>query len=99
MLKKVFEGSVNYLQVLDENGNVNAALLPKGLDDNRIVEMYKYMSFTSAVDAKCMSLQRQGRLQHMLHPSERRPLRSAAPWRFARTTSSCRSSGSTAYFS
>ncbi len=62
MLKKVFEGSVDYLQVLDENGSIDAALFPKGLDDNKIIEMYRYLSFTRAVDAKCISLQRQGRL-------------------------------------
>jgi pyruvate dehydrogenase E1 component alpha subunit len=62
LLKKVFEGSVDYLQVLDENGIVDAALFPKGLDDNKIVEMYRSLSFTRAVDAKCVSLQRQGRL-------------------------------------
>ncbi len=62
MLKKVFEGSVDYLQVLDEKGSVDAALFPKGLDDSKIIEMYKFLSFTRAVDAKCISLQRQGRL-------------------------------------
>ena len=61
-MKRVFEGSVDYLQVLDENGSVDAAQFPKGLDDSKIVEMYRFLSFTRAVDAKCVSLQRQGRL-------------------------------------
>jgi pyruvate dehydrogenase E1 component alpha subunit len=61
LLKKVFEGTVNYLQILDESGNVDSALFPKDLDDAKIVEMYKYMSFARALDAKVLSLQRQGR--------------------------------------
>lgn len=61
MLKKVFEGSVDYLQILDEGGNVDSALFPKGLDDAKIVGMYKLMSFARAADAKALSLQRQGR--------------------------------------
>ncbi len=62
MLKKVFEGSVDYLQILDENGNIDAALLPSYLDDAKVVEMYKLMSFARALDAKVLSLQRQGRV-------------------------------------
>ena len=62
VLKKVFEDSIDYLQVLDENGKVDAALFPKDVDDKKILDMYKYLSFTRAVDTKCISLQRQGRL-------------------------------------
>ena len=61
MLKKVFEGSVDNLQILDENGGVDVALLPSYLDDAKIVEMYKLMCFARALDAKVLSLQRQGR--------------------------------------
>ncbi len=61
MQRKAFEGSVDYLQVLDENGNADASLFPKDLDDARIVEMCKYMLFARALDAKSLSLQRQGR--------------------------------------
>jgi pyruvate dehydrogenase E1 component alpha subunit len=61
LLKKVFEGSVDYLQIIDENGKVDSALFPKDLDDSKIVGMYKYMCFARALDAKVLSLQRQGR--------------------------------------
>ena len=61
MLKKVFEGSVDYLQILDENGKVDSAQFPNYLDDAKTVEMYKLMSFARALDAKVLSLQRQGR--------------------------------------
>jgi len=61
LLKKVFEGSVNYLQVLDENGEIDVTLFPTDLQDSQIVDMYKQMSFARALDAKVLSLQRQGR--------------------------------------
>ncbi len=62
MLQKVFDGEIEYLQVLDENGKVDAALFPSDLDDNKIIEMYKYMCLARAFDAKMLSLQRQGRV-------------------------------------
>jgi pyruvate dehydrogenase E1 component alpha subunit len=61
MLRKAFEGSIDYLQVLDENGNVDTTNFPQGLTDAKIVEMYKYMLLARALDAKMLSLQRQGR--------------------------------------
>ncbi len=61
LLKKVFEGSVDYLQVMDEKGMVDAANFPTDLTDAKITEMYKYMLFARALDAKMLSLQRQGR--------------------------------------
>ncbi|MCL5239151.1 MAG: pyruvate dehydrogenase (acetyl-transferring) E1 component subunit alpha [Candidatus Marsarchaeota archaeon] len=57
----MFEGAIDYLQVLDEQGNVDQANFPKDLTDQKIVEMYKYMLFARALDAKMLSLQRQGR--------------------------------------
>jgi pyruvate dehydrogenase E1 component alpha subunit len=62
MLKKTFDGSISYMQILDENSNVDEDLFPKDLDDKTILDMYKYMNLTRAVDAKALSLQRQGRL-------------------------------------
>jgi pyruvate dehydrogenase E1 component alpha subunit len=59
--KKVFDGSIDYIQVMDENGNVDAALFPSDIDDAKIIGMYEWMSFARAVDAKALSLQRQGR--------------------------------------
>lgn len=61
MLKRVFNGSVNYLQIMDENGQIDATLFPTDLQDAQIVLMYKNMSFARAADAKVLSLQRQGR--------------------------------------
>ena len=61
LLNEVFSASVKYLQILDESGNIDQALFPKELDDNKIIEMYKYMNFARAVDAKVLSMQRQGR--------------------------------------
>lgn len=61
MLKEVYQGKVQYLQVLDENGVLDASLFPKDLTDQKIIEMYKWMCFARAMDAKTLSLQRQGR--------------------------------------
>ena len=57
----MFSASVKYLQILDENGKIDQALFPVELDDNKIIEMYRYMNFARAVDAKVLSMQRQGR--------------------------------------
>ncbi len=61
MLKKVYEGSVNYLQIMDENGLIDNSQMPNYIDDSKIIEMYKWMSLTRAADSKMISLQRQGR--------------------------------------
>ena len=61
MLRKAYEGSVDYLQVLDEAGNVDESNFPKDLTDAKITEMYKFMLYARALDAKMLSLQRQGR--------------------------------------
>ncbi|MGC8651702.1 MAG: pyruvate dehydrogenase (acetyl-transferring) E1 component subunit alpha [Candidatus Micrarchaeia archaeon] len=61
MMKQVFSGSVSYMQILDENGNIDQSLVPSDVDDQKLVEMYKSMSFARALDAKVLSLQRQGR--------------------------------------
>lgn len=60
MLKRVFDGSVNYIQVMDELGEVDTTLLPADLTDQKIIEMYKYMCYARALDSKLLSLQRQG---------------------------------------
>lgn len=62
MRTTVFNASVEHIQVMDEAGAIDASLMPAGVDDNKILDMYKFMSFTRALDAKCISLQRQGRL-------------------------------------
>ena len=59
--KEVFSGSIKYYQVMDENGNIDSALLPEYVDDSKILEMLKYMVLARELDAKALSLQRQGR--------------------------------------
>ncbi len=63
MLSKAWDGSVNYCQMMDEQGNIDPLIFPKDLDDKKIIEMYRWMTLTRAADAKALSLQRQGRLQ------------------------------------
>ncbi len=61
MRKEVFSSSISYMQIIDQNGNADMDLFPKDLSDDKIVEMYKNMLFARALDAKVLSLQRQGR--------------------------------------
>lgn len=61
MIKEAFEGKVEYLQIMDENGVIDDSLRPQEVDDNKIIEMYKNMLFAREYDAKQLSLQRQGR--------------------------------------
>ena len=61
LIKDVFDGKVQYFQVMDENGNIDQQLFPKELNDQKLLEMLKLMIFTRNVDAKEVSLQRQGR--------------------------------------
>ena len=61
MFQTIFEGSIKYLQILDENANLDTELMPKTLNDYKIIEMYKGMLYARLVDAKMLSLQRQGR--------------------------------------
>ncbi len=61
MLSEVFRGTVNYLQVMNERGEIDSSVFPNDLKDDKIVDMYKMMCFARAFDAKALSLQRQGR--------------------------------------
>ena len=62
MVKKVVKNfQVEYLQVLDENGNVDEKLMPK-LSDKQIKEIYEMMVLVRAFDDKAFSMQRQGRI-------------------------------------
>jgi pyruvate dehydrogenase E1 component alpha subunit len=60
LLSKAFEGSVDYLQILDESGKIDPSLVPADVDDPKLLEMLKWMLFARAADAKALSLQRQG---------------------------------------
>jgi pyruvate dehydrogenase E1 component alpha subunit len=61
LFSEAFDGKVDYLQVMDEKGNVDQQFFPKDVDDNTVIAMYKNMMFTRAFDNKVLSLQRQGR--------------------------------------
>ncbi|MCL4372035.1 pyruvate dehydrogenase (acetyl-transferring) E1 component subunit alpha [Candidatus Marsarchaeota archaeon] len=62
MIKDAFSTSIKYMQIMDESGNIDEALKPNEADDELVLEMYKAMSLARALDAKALSLQRQGRL-------------------------------------
>lgn len=61
MKKILAEFKVNYIQVLDERGEVDKKLMPK-FSKNQIKNMYELMLLTRAFDEKALLLQRQGRL-------------------------------------
>ena len=61
MRRTAFEGRIWYTQIMDESGTIDRSLAPKDLGDQKIIEMYKLMSATRALDEKTLSLQRQGR--------------------------------------
>ncbi len=59
--KQIAKFSVPYLQVLDENGKVDARLDPK-LPDETLLTMYRWMRLARELDERMLKLQRQGRL-------------------------------------
>ena len=59
--KEVFSAKINYLTVINEEGVADESLFPKNLSPEKIVDMYKMMLLARALDAKVLSLQRQGR--------------------------------------
>ncbi|MCX8199853.1 MAG: pyruvate dehydrogenase (acetyl-transferring) E1 component subunit alpha [Candidatus Micrarchaeota archaeon] len=65
-VKKVFSGSVDYIQVLDENGAVDKALekelLRGGLGREQLIGLYRCMVTARVLDEKAINLQRQGRM-------------------------------------
>jgi len=60
-IKRVFEGSVDYLQILDKDGNVDPKLEPK-LPDETLKKMYRLMFLARKWDKKNLALQRTGRM-------------------------------------
>jgi pyruvate dehydrogenase E1 component alpha subunit len=60
--KRVFDAYIDYIQVMDEEGNIDSSLMPKDVTDELIIKMYKNMALARAFDAKALSLQRQGRI-------------------------------------
>ena len=59
--KTIAEFKVEYIQVLDEKGNVDKELMPK-LSDKQIKEMYEKMVLVRTFDEKALNMQRQGRI-------------------------------------
>jgi len=59
--KQVAKFSVSFLQVLNENGKVDAKLDPK-LSDEKLLEMHRWMRLARELDERMLKLQRQGRL-------------------------------------
>ena len=62
MVKKVLkEFKIEYLQILDENGSCDEALMPK-LSNDEIKNLYEMLVLTRVFDQKAFNMQRQGRL-------------------------------------
>ena len=62
MPKRVLkEFRVEYLQILDENGNCDEALMPK-LSNDEIKKIYEMLVLVRVFDQKAFNMQRQGRL-------------------------------------
>jgi pyruvate dehydrogenase E1 component alpha subunit len=60
--KKIeLDHKVEYLQILDEKGNVDQALEPK-LDGDQLLKMYRFMLMTRRLDERLLNMQRQGRI-------------------------------------
>lgn len=59
--KTLAKFQVKYLQILDENGNVDRRLMPK-LSSSLIKQIYEHMILTRVFDDKALKLQRQGRI-------------------------------------
>lgn len=53
--------SISYLQILDENGNVDEELDPK-LNEEQLVRLYRVMLLAREGDERMLKLQRQGRV-------------------------------------
>ncbi len=60
--KEIAKFSIEYLQIVDEEGIVDKKLFPKECDERTIKAMYQSMMRARIFDAKMISLQRQGRL-------------------------------------
>ncbi len=59
--KQIAKFSVQHLQILDENGKLDAKLEPK-LSQDELLEMYRWMRLARGLDERMLKLQRQGRL-------------------------------------
>jgi pyruvate dehydrogenase E1 component alpha subunit len=58
--EEAFDGTVEYIQVLDKDGNVDEDLEPD-MSEDELKELYWYMILARVYDEKAIKLQRQGR--------------------------------------
>lgn len=61
-LTTCFEAKIEYLQILDENGKLDAALAKDTLSDKDVVFLYEHMCLCRAYDEVAFKLQRSGRM-------------------------------------
>ncbi len=61
MVKKSMEFSIDYMQILDENGNCDGSLMPQ-LSEAEIKKMYELMILARTFDEYALKLQREGRI-------------------------------------
>lgn len=59
--EEVYSGSIDYLQVLDADGNLDEGLEPD-LSDDELLDLYYHMVLGREFDRKAISLQRRGEL-------------------------------------
>ena len=60
-VKEIAQFSVSYLEILDEQGNVDKALEPE-LSDEDLIRLYRAMFLAREGDQRMLKLQRQGRI-------------------------------------
>ncbi|VVC02549.1 1-deoxy-D-xylulose-5-phosphate synthase [Candidatus Bilamarchaeum dharawalense] len=60
-IERVFQGTIDHLQILDKDGNVDTNLEPK-LPNELLDKMYRLMVLGRLWDKKCIALQRTGRM-------------------------------------
>jgi pyruvate dehydrogenase E1 component alpha subunit len=61
MISDAYSTDIKLIQVMDTDGKIDDSLLPKNINDDKILEMYRMMLYARNFDAKVLSLQRQGR--------------------------------------
>ena len=60
--KTVYKAQVDYLQILDENGNLDEALAKDTLTDEQVAHLYEFMITCRTLDDIAFKLQRSGRM-------------------------------------
>lgn len=61
--KVVFKEQIHNVQILSPKGKVDTKIgIPEGLDNNKLLDLYRWMTFFRRFDRKALALQRTGRL-------------------------------------